>query len=299
MLDIGLSPEIIRNGKNIYLLSLSQIQVRFIRINNYLSGSEYDLCKQFNIPFKPLYFPEKFLVFENQYYDGQIPDINLFLNFSDSLTVRNQKIKFVEDFKEQWNCKNELLKFTTNKIKLLTQACTKFLKDCLNLQNLLQTDPEKKFINPFGIGLCTIASFTYKLYKCFYLNNYPIYSIHNEFNNDGKEISQQEAEWAAYYTFKFPELNYFSSLGHPKGQKYFSEAIPDLYSPVSKEAKFYCGCFWHGHYGNCLLNPNAGPTTRNQVSKKTYFELSADLHRKTSLLLQNNPTEIHSISIEW
>ena len=99
------------------------------------------------------------------------------------------------------------------------------------------------------------------------MNNYPIYSIHNEFNNDGKEISQQEAEWAAYYTFKFPELNYFSSLGHPKGQKYFSEAIPDLYSPVTKEAFFMHGCIFHGHFDNCTLNPKATATSLNPFGK--------------------------------
>ena len=302
LLNLGLAPEIVRNGKNIYLLNIPQIQVKFIRINNYLSGNEFDIAKQFNIDYELHFFPDKINNLDHVDFEGEIPDINFFLNFSDSTLMRKANADFINRFKEShnlWNFKKELFTNVDYKVNLLTQSCMKFVQSCLNLQNLIQEKSPKKYIHPFGIGICTIASFTFKLFKCFFLNDFSIFSIHNEFTNDSKEISQQEAEWAAYRTFRSPQLNYYSALEHPKGQKYFPEAIPDLYSPVSKIAHFYCGCFWHGHYENCLLNPNATATSKNDVLHKTYGELTTELYNKTCLLLQNHPSEIESVVIHW
>ena len=246
LLDLGLAPEIVRNGKNIYLLSIPQIQVKFIRINNYLSGNEFDIARQFNIDFELHFFPDKLNNCDHINFEGEIPDLNFFLNFSDSSFVRKAKGDFINRFKESqnlWNFKYELFTDADYKVSLLTKSCMKFIESCLKLQNLIQDKSPKKYIHPFGTGICTIASFTFKLFKCFFLNDFSIFSIHNEFINDGKEISQQEAEWAAYRTFKAPHLNYYSALEHPKGQKYFLEAIPDLYSPVSKIAHFFVVVF--------------------------------------------------------
>lgn len=302
LIDLGIAPEIIRNGKHIFLLSLPHIQVRFIRSNNYISGDEYCLAQQFGVPFYKHFFPQKFNNNCNFDYEGEVPDENYFFTFCDSTQKRQEKSEFVNFLKSanyKWNFKTELKKTIDYNLLLFTKSCLIFLRDCLNLQNLLLERKVQRFVHPFGLDLCTIAGFTFKLYKLFFLNNFPIFSIFNEFENNGKEISLQEAEWAAFFTHKNPELEYFSSLLHPLGQKYFAEAIPDLYSPISKEAKFYNGCFWHGHYENCRINPNANPSTINEVRQKTYLELNNEFFQKTNLLLQNHPEEIKSLKIYW
>ena len=301
-LNLGIAPEIVRNGKNIYLVSLPHLKIKFIRINNYLSGNEFDIAKQFNVPFENHFFPEKFNIKSNFEYCGPIPESHYFFNFTDStqeITSKQEFIDLMKNNNSEWNFKDQLFHNTDLKVKLLTIATLTFLKNCLTLQNLLQTTDKKHFIHPFGTGLCTIASFTFKLYKVIYLNNFPIFSIQNEYGLNGKEISAQEAEWAAYYTYKYPQLQYFSSLGHPKGQKYFLETVPDLYSPISKEAKFYCGCFWHGHFENCLINPNATAETKNEVLKKSYLELNNEFNKKINLLLINHPNEVKFVSVYW
>ena len=302
LLNLGIAPQIVRNGKNIFLLSLPHKQIKFIRINNYLSGDEYDLATQFNVPFEKLFFPEKFNCFKNFDYEGLIPDMEYFFTFTDSKKTRLEKINFVEDWKKtnySWCFQTELLKSAEHQLDLIVKSSLNFIKECLLFQDKIQGAEPKKFIHPFGVGLCTIAGFTYKLFKYFYLNNFPIFSIRHETGLNSKEISRQEAEWAAFYHYKYPDLKWYSALGHPKGQYYFFEAIPDLYSPISKEAKFYCGCFWHGHYENCLINPNATKDTQNDIVKKSYGDLRLELETKLNLLLQNNQNEVKSVSIYW
>ncbi len=302
MIDLGISPEIIRDGKNIFLLSLPDFNIKFIRINNYLSGDEHKISRQFNIAVTEHFFPEKFNNEKNYSYVGQIPDKKYFVNFKDSKEIVDKKIIFINsciNSNYKWDFRKELYRFVDENLYLLTKSCLIFLSDCFRFQSLIQQSEKKNFVHPFGNEICTIAGFTFKVYKLFYLNNYPIFSILNEFGNNGKEMSQQEAEWAAFMHFKYPENKYFSGLLHPKGQKYFSETIPDLYSPVTKEAVFYCGCYWHGHHTNCLINPNAKSTTINSTVKKSYLQLNDELYKKMRLLLENHSDEVTVATIQW
>jgi G:T-mismatch repair DNA endonuclease (very short patch repair protein) len=301
-MNLGIAPEVIRDGKKIYLISVPDLQIKFIPINNYLKGDEYELAKQFNIKFDKHFFPQKLNFPANYDYIGAVPPKTDFFTFTDSESTILEKEIFVQNYIDQkykWDFKKELFRHIDEKLFLLTMASLKFLKDCFTLQSLLHNSERKPYIHPFGTNICTIAGFSYKVYKFLYLNSFPIFTIHNEFGNNGKEISAQEAEWSAFMDFKHPDQKFRSSLYHPKGQKYFAAAIPDLYSPISKTAYFYCGCFWHGHYDNCLLNPNANESTLNTVNKKTYLQLNNELNKKIRLLLENHPNEISSITIQW
>ncbi len=302
MIELSISPEVIRDGKNVFLINLPDFNIKFIRINNYLSGDEHQIAEQFNIKVSKHYFPEKFNSINNYSYTGQIPDKSFFINFKDSKTVIEQKLIFINNCLQtnyKWDFRKELFRFVDENLFLLTKSCLIFLKDCFTFQSLLQETEKKKFVHPFGNEICTIAGFTFKVYKLFYLNKYPIFSVINEFGNNGKEMSRQEAEWVAFMHFKYPENKYFSGLLHPKGQKYFNETIPDLYSPITKEAMFYCGCYWHGHHTNCLINPNAKSSTLNSTVKKSYLQLNDELHKKMKSLLENHPNEVISATIQW
>ncbi len=71
-----------------------------------------------------------------------------------------------------------------------------------------------------------------------------------------------------------------------------------MYSPVTKQAYFFNGCVYHGHYENCLLNPNATPLSKNPFGK-TYEDLNKEFFEKMTKLLLNNEDEINEIVIRW
>ena len=87
LLQYGICPKIIKRGGSIILLEIPEFQIRFLASNNYVNGSVYDLCHQFNIKFDPEFFPENFLTKENFDYVGVIPDIKYFFSFNDSSKI--------------------------------------------------------------------------------------------------------------------------------------------------------------------------------------------------------------------
>ena len=71
------------------------------------------------------------------------------------------------------------------------------------------------------------------------MNNFEIYAVNNEFGFGTKNVSKVEYEWSNFMTFKYPEKQFMSAFNNPVGQKYFKDAIPDLYSPITKDAYFF------------------------------------------------------------
>jgi hypothetical protein len=281
-------------------LEIKDAGIKFIRSNNYWPGNEDDLSKQFNIEHEKTFFPSFFNKETNFDYCGPIPSEKYFFEFTDSTKLRDEKLEFISKNKDRlWCFSEELLKSCDIKVLILLQATLKYLNDSFVFQKAIQLSDDKKYIHPFASELCTIAGFVYKMFRFFYLNKFEIYSIKNEFGSNGKEVSLQEYEWACFQQHKFSNLKYRSSFSHPNGQKYFLESIPDLYSEISKEALFYCGCFYHGHFENCLINPNATANTINPLLNKTYSKLNEELEKKVTDLLLNHPNEIDSIKIFW
>ena len=96
----------------------------------------------------------------------------------------------------------------------------------------------------------------------------------------------------------FPEKEYISAFNNGKGQKYFKEAIPDLYSPITKEALFLHGCIFHGHFDNCTINPLARPESLNPFGK-TFADLNNEFETKKAALITNNPNDISEVITWW
>ena len=96
----------------------------------------------------------------------------------------------------------------------------------------------------------------------------------------------------------YPEKQFQAAFNNPKGQKYFKEAIPDLYSPITKQAFFFNGCVFHGHFDNCLMNSSATELTKSPFGK-SYKELNDEFEVKMTKLLQNHVDEINEVIIRW
>ena len=83
-LDFGFLPEVIRKGRQILLLEIKQLGLRFLTSGSYIDGDEYQIANQFNCIYDKHMFHFKFLAKENFDYVGDIPNLNFFLSKFDS-----------------------------------------------------------------------------------------------------------------------------------------------------------------------------------------------------------------------
>ncbi len=303
-MNIGITPNTVRKGRKILFLEIKQLQIKFVISNSYLEGNEYQIAQQYEIDFTKHFFPVHFNSHLNYNYKGDVPELDFFLLFTDSQSARREKENFVTTLREQkycWQFEKEIVRYCDENAWLLTLCCLKFLKECLDFQLQLQQNKNLKevtLIHPFAHELCTLPGFVFKVFKYFYLNYEDIYCVNHEFGYPCRNVSKIEHEWASYLEYLHPEKNFQSAFNNPKGQKYFKECIPDLYSAVTKEAIFFHGCYIHGHFENCLSNKEAKAGTRNAFLDKTYFELNAEFDYKAYLLKLNHPS-VETVKIMW
>ena len=295
-LDYGFLPEVIRKGRQILLLEIKQLGLRFLTSGSYIAGDEYEISNQFNCSLEKHMFPFKFLAKENYQYNGEIPDLNYFLSTLDSNLEQAAKKHFYEmyDKNKTWNFKEELLTHLNQKIYLLSLSFLKFIEECFEFQLIANCS---KILNPISKPLCSLSGFAYKLFKLMYLNNEEIYVVKNEFSVPMHTVSKIEVEFTSFMHFKYPHLKFISEFSNPNGQKTFKSCVPDLYSPISLECFFLNGCFFHGHSTGCFLNPTANDSTIK--FGKTYKEINDIFDTKIGLLLLNNPDDVKKVTIVW
>jgi G:T-mismatch repair DNA endonuclease (very short patch repair protein) len=295
---------VVRKGRKILFLEIKELQLKFIVSNSYLDGNEYQIAEQYEIIFEKHFFPIHFNRNSNYNYVGDVPPLEFFLLFNDTSKERKEKEQFVSTLKSQqyiWQFEKEIVRFCDENAWLLTICCLRFIKECFNFQISLQPDKwlsEVTIIHPFAHELCTLPGFVYKVFKYFYLNYEDIYCVKHEFGYPSRNVSKVEHEWASYLEYLHPHKHFQSAFNNAKGQKFFKECIPDLYSPITKEAIFFHGCYFHGHFQNCLSNRHATGETRNAFLNKTYSDLNAEFDYKAFLLKLNNPS-IETVKIMW
>jgi len=300
----GFCPVIVRNGRKILVLEIKSLNLRFITSNSYFEGNEYELANQYNLSFTQHFFPKQFLLPQNLNYVGEVPDFIYFASISDNSKDKFKKKEFVELFqtlKCRWNLQKELLTYCEQKLLLLTLACLKFLEDSYLFQKQLHSKCNLTnfvFLNPFSYPLCSLGGYVYKLFKLYYLNTENIFAVQNEYGIGTKNVSKIEYEWASFMDFQFPDKHFQFAFNNKNGQKTFKEAIPDLYSPITKQAYFFNGCIFHGHFENCLINPNATENSKNPFGK-TFKELNSHFDEKMTNLLCNNVNAVDEVIIQW
>ena len=300
MLNAGISINVIRDGRKVFVVEIKDLSIQFLRSNNYFQGDEFKLANMFEIPNKKIFFPYRVKHHEEC---NQIPNLKDYYDFKDTETQREEKRSYVHELKQNnsnWIFDKELVFYAEEKVRLLSIAFLKFIEESFILQTQLKEENSQKdvFIHPVGKHICTISAFIFKVYRLFYLNNYSIFSIKNEYGLSCKHSSAQEFEFSKYFEYKFPEKNFRSIFSNKSGQKIFKQGVmPDLYSENFGEIINYNGCFWHG-CTNCLINKNATPQTRHPVFNKTYQEINDDYNQKMASLLQNNE-EIRKVTTVW
>jgi hypothetical protein len=99
--------------------------------------------------------------------------------------------------------------------------------------------------------------------------------------------------------FLSPEKQLLSEFNNDSGQVVFKEAIPDLYSKVTKHCYFFNGCRIHQHLDpKCPFNTGANELTIGMFGQ-TFKECNELFFKKMENLLLNNSDQINEIIIEW
>jgi hypothetical protein len=197
---------------------------------------------------------------------------------------------------KKWVFEKELLIHLKQKIFLLTKSFLHFIDESFTFQKCLF--PKSALLHPISFPLCTISGFTYKLLKTWYWNLEDIYSVKHEFHTPMRNVGKYEEQWTSFMHFTQPDSNFVSEYSNPNGQMYWKgHCVPDLYSPITKEAFFFNECRIHGHFNTCLIDPLATPDKK--VFGKTYKEENEIQSKKFENLLLNCSEDIEKITLIW
>lgn len=299
--SLGITPVIFRKGRNIILLEIVDLSIRFLNSPNYLPGNEDEISKLFEINHEEMYFPYNFLLPENIDYVGKIPDVKYFQTFSDDLHAIQRKKSFLSFWGEKpWSLSEQLLIFGNHKLSMLAQAHLSFCVECFALQDTFKTEKplfKDHYIHPFSKPLCSISGFVYKFFKIYFLNDFEMYAINHEYGTPTRQVSQLEYEYVSYKEFMLKDQICLSAFNNKNGQKYFKESIPDLYSLTTNEAYFFCGDFYHAHYLNCPTNKNKTANSPHPFGG-TYKDQNDKLFLKLTKLMETNP-QIKKVHVIW
>ena len=291
----GFVPSVVRKGVSIVLIMLEEINFRIISSTNYIAGNEYTLAQHYDLAFEEIYLPNNCVLKNYIGHDGPPPSFLEFIEPHDSDITKSKKLSYYRSIAlKKWNFNKEVMSYLGQKLYLLTQTMLIFLHECFDFQTLIQNETAQSqlgFINPFNGPICTLGGFIYRVFKFFYLNRDEIYVVKFENGKLGKTVSRIEHQYATFLDLYYPERNYIF-------QKYFPQAVPDLYSTTDETGVFINGCFHHSHMdSNCSINKNKSPQSLTRDGK-TYEAVNDEFNQKLRRLMEQN-RNIKQVDIIW
>lgn len=332
-LQANINVKILSRGKKFFSCEIPELNIKLLNSTNYLPGNEYEIARISNFSFDQIFFPLKLNKPTHYNYTGKVPSLEAFTLYSDTSELLKKKTEYVENFSEIWDFKQQLFLYSNQKCLLLCSSLCLFLKETISLQHLIheQVSPDNPNRNqilwPFSGTLCTFSGFIYSLFKGLFLREENIFIVKNEYCVPSRKVSHCEYEFCRFLEFLYPDLDIVHNYSNPNGQKYFEEAVPDIYIPSLKCAVFMNGCYFHGHYvssqneepektnfseeGFDIIKdetPNqkscigSKPATSDKINKRldaSYEKVQDDFWQKTLKLSQNNSSDIIEVKVFW
>jgi len=304
----GFCPNVLKKkGNLIMVIQVPEASIRIVSSNNYVDGDEITLANTFKLDFIPHFFPKIFMSSKHLSYEGKLPQFECFIEFSDT----DERIKLKKEFynsldqEHMWRCKNEIMLEVNFKLDLLTNAMLYFINECFEFQASVQKSflidgIERqntsilldKYVNPFNHPICSLSGLMFTIFGVYYQNFFKIHSIKNEYGCSGKTVSRIEHQFTSYMEYKYPNRHFMSAFNNEKGQKFFKEAIPDLFCNDTGTCWFFNGCAHHPHKNCTIYKSNKTPFGQTLDEANTTFE-----NKMSNLML--NHTNVNSIEIQW
>ena len=144
MLNAGISINVIRDGRKVFVVEIKDLSIQFLRSNNYFQGDEFQLANMFEIPNKKIFFP-----FRVKHHEecNQIPNLKDYYDFKDTETQREEKRSYVHELKQNnsnWIFDKELVFYAEEKVRLLSIAFLKLIEESFILQTQLKEENSQK-----------------------------------------------------------------------------------------------------------------------------------------------------------
>lgn len=250
--NVNIIPNIFQDGQKVNFLEVPSLKIRFVHMSSYIKGSIFDLAAQFNIPFQRTYFPNSWNKNDFYNYVGNIPSLQDFYQFSDTLEDKHYKKLFWNQLISPYSFNEHLINTTRYESYIFFLCCMSFLRQAFEFQSLIKNyvvdKPSKtEFIHPFGWKICSISGFTFAVFSYFFMNDDIMYSVMQPFVGNSVLSSRGEFEWTTWLNWKNLGLNILNAFNNSEGQKCFGKHFVDGYSPVSKTVYQYRGCEFHFH----------------------------------------------------
>ena len=289
-----LCPVIVNDNEKIILLEIKQLKLRFVLAEMYHFDTNFfnEIINKNQMTVH--FFPPHFNKLENYYYIGSVPEKKYFFEITDTKEVRKQKTEFINHIKDKkWDFYKELMTNLNFKCLCLLLGSWTFIDESFKLQKQFHSiidvsNPNRgKLLNPFQSTICTFSSYIYKLFRAYFLYSHDIFCVYDENGLFSKNVSKNEILWASFMEFEYPQKKFRHQFSHPKGQKFFKESIPDLFSDIANEAWFFMGCYWHGHSKSECLKPLN--STFNSHLNKTFENLNKEFDYKIKKFKDNYP----------
>ncbi len=249
----SITPKVVESGLYIYMIEVPSHQIRFINTKNYQMNSISEM--RLKLKMKNIFFPHKWN--DTRFYDygGKPPTVNDLYHFSDSDEIVKEKEKFVKTLTDQWNFRENAVKYSTDVALLLAKQCHKFLMEASKCQQSLKIDlgmDNTSFLHPFLYPHFTLPSYGYNLLKT-YCKNFDKLCVMKpaiDYRSSAGEI-----EYVEYikYTQRGKNKIFFDAWS-PYGQKKFLNSYPDLYDSNDGIAYYYHGCLVQFLYSIHLHN---------------------------------------------
>ena len=273
LVDLKLYPNVLRKDNKILSVAPKDINIRFICYLNYQAVSSTGNEGKF--------FPMNIRLTE---LDKQNIELNYddFKDFNDSITIKEQKVSYIQSKKNNYSFVVEGLDFLYNATIALASSCLLYIQDSFNFQkellqhlalsNLTLSDVTiNSLLNPLSSPFVSNGAFIYAVFRLYVLNGFEIACIPKEnigLSND--KVSQGEPQ----YVYWINRSEYFRAFyNHLDGQtREFKFLYPDAYNKNTNTAYFYNGCYIHNHSQNQCKNKGKSHKRKSNFDEGDSFQ---------------------------
>jgi len=145
-------------------------------------------------------------------FDQDKPPLEHFLDWTDSIDLEQNKIKFWNNLPQKWNYYQAIIDACSKRTEILSKSCLNFLLETFSFQVKILNDLHRKdemILHPFSKNCFTMPSYSYKLLVYLYLNKEEIYSFSEKTKGLFRQnVSRKELEFVLFYSFKYPHLKF-------------------------------------------------------------------------------------------
>ena len=281
-LNRGMHPtKFIRQGSRIMYMEFKKFHIRFVDSLHFFLEPLKNLSTTYNIDTLKGFFPHFFNTIENQDYIGQVPSEDTFGVRNMDSDIYSKEFKpwykqLVANNKNDWNFREEMIKYCRADVELLGKAVLRFR----------QMFKQKLDIDPFRY--VTLASLCMAIFRGCFLPDKSVVS-----NDQNKPISKVCKEWLLYLNDDklIPEvpiridkeniicnecdlhrdkLDDDETIYYPYNKHMFTVDAVDKKNKIIKE---FNGCFFHGCpkcHPECKAKYNKTIERKNLLEKAGY-----------------------------